>query len=680
MSKTHSPLHQERIEQGLYVNYVDASKELVTIDAQTLDAVRALLPAPQTASSQVQVLSAKRSFTLPTDLSPPCHWQLNYEQGDVCSGVIPLLQTYWQLPADAPLGYHRLTIKDAEQTHHIQIIHAPTRCYQPSALKKQRWWGSCIQLYTLRSNDNWGIGDFVDLQHWLEHCHAHGAAFVGLNPIHALYPGEPERASPYSPSSRRWLNIIYISVATLDDFTQSRSAQRWYQSLPIQQRLQALRERDIVDYTQVTQLKLVGLHLAYRHFCRRDANDPYRLEFESFTRQHGKPLFWQGCFDTLHRYFRRHNQCSGGWQYWPQAYQHPESDTVQHFAKRHPRWVQFYCWLQWLADQQLQAAAKRSTQLNMPIGLYRDVAVGVAADGAQAWSQRELFSLDASVGAPPDILGPLGQNWALPAQPPTTLIDHAYQPFIEMIEANMRGCGALRIDHVMGLLRLWWIPRGQSAAKGAYVHYPLDDLLAILALESQRHQCLVIGEDLGTVPDAIIEKLHDAGILSYKVLYFEKDAQQRFTLPQHYAHQAMATLTTHDLPTLLGYLRHHDLHLGAQLGLYPNKTLLAHLHEQRSQAAQQLTKALAEVIPKAQLAQLTLNQAVHIFLSQSRAMLLGLQPEDWLEMLEPVNIPGTDREYPNWRRKLSRTTEQIFADTNIQWLLAHVQTLRHPHA
>jgi len=347
--------------------------------------------------------------------------------------------------------------------------------------------------------------------------------------------------------------------------------------------------------------------------------------------------------------------------------------------------VQFYLWLQWLADSQFDQCWQQSQQDGMPVGLYRDLAVGVAQGGAETWHDAELYRLKASVGAPPDILGPQGQNWGLPPMDPHVMRERGYQPFIELLRANMSSCGALRIDHVMSMLRLWWIPYGMTADHGAYIYYPVDDLLAILALESQRSQCMVLGEDLGTVPEEIVDKLRDSGVYSWKVLYFEQENATTYRLPAKWPRQAMASATTHDLPTLAGYWGAEDLSLGEKLGVYPDKEVLAGLYEQRAEQKQALLNALHEhgCLPDdfpvdAESCEMspTLNQAMHNFLADTHSALLGLQPEDWLEMSEPVNVPGTVDEYPNWRRKLSATLEEMFARPELDRLLETIQQRR----
>ncbi|KGD74762.1 4-alpha-glucanotransferase [Tatumella morbirosei] len=633
----------------------------------------------------VRVFTAGGRLALPVSGNGEYQWLLQQEnvtrqQGRI-SGEMTLV-----LPGKIPAGYHQLTLSRDEQQWHCRVIVAPKRCFEPEALLSgKKLWGACIQLYTLRSENNWGIGDFGDLRQFLPQIAERGGAFVGLNPIHALYPANPTAASPYSPSTRRWLNIIYIDVNAIEDFRLSDEAQQWWALPQTQNRLKAARAAEFVDYSEVMSLKLAGLRLAYQQFVKRPARDPQVKDLAAFSERGGESLRLQAVFDALYQHLAETRGEALGWNDWPQEYHDARGKAVQQFCEQHTREVGFYCWLQWLAETQLVGCYEVSQQHEMPIGLYRDLAVGIVRGGSETWDDGELFCLDASVGAPPDILGPQGQNWDLRPMDPWVMARRGYQPFIDMLRANMTHCGALRIDHVMNLLRLWWIPAGETADKGAYVRYPVDDLLAILALESHRLQCMVIGEDLGTVPVEIVSKLRESGVYSYKVLYFEQDEENHFRAPQSYPQQAMATLTTHDLPTLRGYWQADDLTLGKTLGLYRDQEVLEELYADRARARQGLLDALHhyDCIPKktghrAALMEMTpvLNRGLQRYVADSACALLGLQPEDWLDMATPVNIPGTNTEYPNWRRKLSHTLEEIFADEHINKLIKDLDKRR----
>lgn len=675
---------------GISPSYINAHGKPQSIGAETkrrlLDAMHhgatatkvAVTPVPN-----VQVFTHGKKMALPVEGSGEFSWLLTTEDGTQHQGKAAAGKAL-NLPTRLPEGYHTLTVTQSDHRWHCRVIVAPQRCYEPQALKQgKKLWGSCVQLYTLRSENNWGIGDFGDLKVMLPEIARRGGSFIGLNPIHALYPANPESASPYSPSSRRWLNVIYIDVNALEDFRHSKEAQAWWTLPTTQQTLKSVRDAEWVDYATVTALKITALRMTWKGFSARD--DEQMSAFRQFVRDEGESLYWQAAFDALHAYQVKEDELRWGWPAWPEAYQNINSPEVKAFCEKHADEVDFFLWLQWLAYSQFAACWQESQRHEMPIGLYRDLAVGVAEGGAETWCDRELYCLKASVGAPPDILGPLGQNWGLPPMDPHIIAARAYQPFIDLLRANMQNCGALRIDHVMSVLRLWWIPYGETADHGAYVHYPVDDLLSILALESQRHQCMVIGEDLGTVPVEIVGKLRKSGVYSYKVLYFESDHEKTFRAPKAYPEQSMAVATTHDLPTLRGYWESGDLTLGKTLGLYPDEVILRGLYQDRERAKQGLLNALHQYgcLPKrsghkASLMSMThlLNRGMQRYIADSNSALLGLQPEDWLDMAGPVNIPGTSYQYKNWRRKLVTSIEAMFADEMVNKLIKDLDKRR----
>ncbi|WP_267248664.1 4-alpha-glucanotransferase [Yersinia sp. Marseille-Q5920] len=687
-------LDQAATLAGIAANYINAHGKPQAISAQTKQQLLAAMgrtSVPSDSQTEKAPLPPVKVFTfgsamqLPMAGSGDYHWQLQTEKGDLHQGRISAKKTL-TLPASLPQGYHRLVLEQGLQQWQCSVIVAPKRCFEPDALLAgKKLWGACVQLYTLRSERNWGIGDFGDLTQMLEQVGERGGAFIGLNPIHALYPANPQSASPYSPSSRRWLNVIYIDVNRVDEFHSSEAAQTWWNQSETQSALAKARASEWVDYPQVMQLKLAALRLVFPLFTARKAKDARVQAFHRFVEQGGSSLHQQAAFDALHAHLSENDPMMWGWPVWPEKYRDGHSSGVADFCREHADEVNFYLWLQWLAASQFDDCFHISQTRKMPLGLYRDLAVGVAEGGAETWCDRELYCLKASVGAPPDILGPLGQNWGLPPMDPHVMAARAYQPFIDLLRANMTSCGALRIDHVMALLRLWWIPYGQTADQGAYVKYPVDDLLAILALESQRHNCMVIGEDLGTVPVEIVAKLRDSGVYSYKVLYFEHDSENTFRAPQSYPVQAMATITTHDLPTLRGYWQSDDLTLGSKLGLYPDQQMLKQLYLDRERAKQGLLEGLHhyDCVPKkvghkASLLSMSpvLNRGLQRYVADSASALLGLQPEDWLDMAAPVNIPGTSDEYPNWRRKLTSTLEEMFADDQVNRLLKDLDKRR----
>ncbi len=628
-------------------------------------------------------------------------WRLETEQGQILEGYLqsqivtderdnggPLT---FALPKDLEWGYHKLSVlrKRRKSPYEMTLIITPEQCYkQPAMLANKKMWGPSVQLYTLRTQHNWGIGDFGDLKQLVADIASRGGDFVGLNPIHSLFPANPEGASPYSPSSRRWLNILYIDVSSVPEFALSAKAQQKVGSAEFQQRLQKARDAHWVNYTEVADLKMSVLPLLFNEFKTRhlDKNTDRAQAFLAFVEQGGDSLLHQAAFDAIHATLHAQDSNMWGWPVFPEEYRRFENSGVQKFIQTNQDLVHLYMYLQWVADSQINEAQALAEEKGMAVGLYRDLAVGVADSGSETWADDGNLILDASIGAPPDILGPLGQNWGLPPLNPQTLQATGYDAYIKLLRANMKHCGSLRIDHVLGLLRLWWIPKGENATKGAYIYYPVEDMLAILALESHRHQCSVIGEDLGTVPDEIVEILRDAGVHSYKVFFFETSKEDGgFLSPAHYAQQSMSALCTHDMPTLRGFWHCDDLKMGAELGLYPNQEQLQGLFADRLKAKQGILDSVAwhGFLPEgvgrdAQFVPMDthLAQALQLHVAAGSSALLSVQLEDWLEMDKPVNIPGTVDEYPNWRRKLSMNLDEVFATESVNQIAAQLTKVR----
>jgi len=395
-----------------------------------------------------------------------------------------------------------------------------------------------VQLYGLRSKRNWGIGDFGDLRTLVELGAARGAGVVGVNPLHAT------QASPYSPSSRLALNYLYLDVTAVPEYARSAAAQRLVATKAFQRKLEQLRRTPLVNYAGVAVLKTHVLGVIFRD-ARPSAGKPstYAI-YEALREEHG-----------------------GGWERWPRDYRVPDSRAVRKFARRHARRIAYHDWVQASARAQLAAVQRRAHELGMPVGLYVDLALGADRGGAEVWADQESYALEATCGAPPDEFNPKGQDWGLPPYSPRALRASGYRPFRELLRANMPLGGALRMDHVMALSRLYWIPRGAKADRGGYVNYPLDDLLAVLAEESRARRCLVVGEDLGTVSAQLRAKLNQAGMLSYRPLYFEKTPDGELAPPGAYPRDALVCVSTHDLPTWRGYWAEHDLDWRDKVGL-----------------------------------------------------------------------------------------------------------------
>ncbi len=626
-------------------------------------------------------------------------WRLETEQGEVLEGYLQSQVVrderaeggalVFQLP-HLEWGYHKLIVnrKRRKTPYEMTLIVTPESCYKQDQINAgKKMWGPSVQLYTLRTQHNWGIGDFGDLKQLVAEIASRGGDFIGLNPIHSLFPANPEGASPYSPSSRRWLNILYIDVSSVPEFVLSAEAQQMVGNADFQQRMQKVREAHWVNYSEVSALKMSVLPLLYTEFKSRhlDKKTDRAAEFIKFVEQGGESLLHQAAFDALHATLHKEDPSVWGWQVFPEELRHFDNPAVQTFIKENKELVELYQYLQWIADGQIREAQVLAEEKGMSIGLYRDLAVGVADSGSETWADNGVLVQDASIGAPPDILGPLGQNWGLPPLNPQTLQKTGYDAYIKLLRANMKHCGALRIDHVLGLLRLWWIPKGEGASDGAYIYYPVEDMLAILALESHRHQCSVIGEDLGTVPDEIVEILADAGVHSYKVFFFEVAEDGGYYSPKHYKAQSMSALCTHDMPTLRGFWHCNDLKMGKELGLYPDEEQLQKLFDGRLECKQEILNSVAwhGYLPDGVGRDATLvpmdkylSEALQLHLAAGSSTLLSVQLEDWLEMDNPVNIPGTVDEYPNWRRKLSVNLDDIFAREEVNRIAGRITEVR----
>ena len=426
----------------------------------------------------------------------------------------------------------------------------------------------------------------------------------------------------------------------------------------------------LVSYGEVRRLKRRVLKLLYETFCEAHGGPeaPPRSargqEFARFVAAGGESLARFGQFSALADHLQE-----GDWRRWPEPYQHPESPAVAEFAREHGKEVRFYQYGQWLAATQLGQVCQEAQQQGLPFTLYEDLALGASPGGFDTWAHQELFARGPAIGAPPDAFNPQGQNWGLPPLIPERLRASGYQLFIDTLRANLPPGGMLRMDHVMGLFRLLWIPQGAEAARGAYVTYPARELLAILALESVRRRALIIGEDLGTVPPRIRRELGKSGVFSYRVFYFERDGNRHFLAPEAYPARAMATVTTHDLPTLTGFWQGHDLALKRTLNLYPE----ARLAEADAAARELDRRFLLEdlehrgLLPDGAACEpeagdscpRELREAVLEYLAQSEAALMEVRLEEVFGVPEQQNLPGTRQEHPNWRVKLPLTLDQM---------------------
>jgi len=596
-----------------------------------------------------------------------------------------------RLPTCPEPGYHQLTVRAPDRTEtRMTLIVAPTTSYQPPALTEgNRIYGPALQLYSVRSQRNWGIGDFTDLRLMVELAAESGMDIVGINPLHALFPGNPSHASPYSPSSRLFLNSLYLDVEAVADFAECDEARAQVADETFQARLRALRSAELVDYAQVMTAKQAVLPRLYQHFRERHLKEHSERgrQFRAFQSEGLEKLRRHALFEVLQDYFQEQDADVWGWPVWPKAYRDPTSEAVSAFAQDHLEQIEYYEYLQWLANQQLAAASKASLAFGLGVGLYGDMAISVDKGGAEAWTNQDFYALSVSVGAPPDDFNLHGQDWGLFPWIPERLREAAYSPFIATLRANMRHLGALRIDHVMGLMRLFWIPQGDTADAGAYVNYPFDDLLGILMLESQRNCCLIIGEDLGTVPDKLRERLQHAGILSYRVLYFSRNEQDGFMPPADYPAQSLVTVTTHDLPTLCGFWHGQDIDVRTALGLFADENMrqqqvMARAHDRAALLMALEREALLDeggslhpmVNPEMSL---ELMSAVYRFLARTPAQVMMIQLDDIFGQMEQINFPGAASDvYPNWRRRLTVNLEEWRDDLRVQRIVEAIAAER----
>jgi 4-alpha-glucanotransferase len=723
MTASNGPLRPLAEMAGVAWRYRDIRGEEQEVPADTIAAVLAILGIPAGSAREiaestarldaaawhegvpevVTILADEGSVPLTLDggdAARALQWTLHLENGETRQGActpadLDILSSRermarYALPlGTVPLGYHRLCVAFKDHAVETALIAAPQRCYLPPTLgERQRAWALTAQLYGVRSSRNWGIGDFRDLAPLSRIAAGLGAVAVGINPLHAVFPAEPRHISPYSPSSRLFLNPLYIDIESMPDFAESAAARTLAASSDAARRLEALRTSALVDYPAVAALKARFFEALYRTFAAAHLGSTPSERghaFRRFQASGGEPLARYALFTALHEHMLREGH-GFAWSAWPLPFRDAGSREVADFAAAHRERIELHQYLQWEAERQLTEAAAAAP---LELGLYRDLAVGVDPNGAEAWSDPTLTVAGASVGAPPDFYNMQGQNWGLAPFNPMALRRAAYAPFIAALRANMRNAGILRIDHVMALRQLYWVPSGAAPSEGTYVAYPFFDLRRIVALESRRQHCAVIGEDLGTVPEGFREVMTEAGVLSYRLLLFERDEKGAFLPPERYPAQASAAFSTHDLATVRGFWLGRDLEWRRDLALYPNADAAAADKEERRRDRRLLLVALVaagvltdeaakRVLPGEDAPHFTpeLAVAIHRFLGRSPAALVLVQIEDALGELEQANLPGTVDQHANWRRKLSRTLDAIAGDADVAALARALAAVR----
>ncbi len=584
-----------------------------------------------------------------------------------------------QLAIELPLGYHELSVQfGGEASPATRLIVCPNRAYQPEWLESRRAAGFAISLYGVRSNRNWGCGDTTDLKSvvdWV--ADRAGASFIALNPLHAIPNRQPYNTSPYLPNSIFYRNPIYLDIEGMEDFRTSSRAKVLFESPAVQREIGALREAEFVEYERVYKLKVRFLKLLFRFFLDEWNRKTARAgELREYIEQEGELLHRFAVHSALEEAIHREYPEVWNWRSWPEQYQDPESSAVQEFAHKNRRKVLFHKYVQWQLDGQLRAAQEHARERRLSIGLYHDLALATDRFGADVWAKRDFFVAGCRVGAPPDAFSPKGQDWAFPPPNSERHYQDGYRLFAQSIRKNCRHGGALRIDHVMRFFRLYWIPDGMDASEGTYVRDRYHDLLSILALESVREKFLIVGEDLGTVPDEIRETLHRFGIFGYRVLYFEQDRDGRFRTPQEYPRDALVSATTHDLPTLAGFWIGRDIEARREAGLLPDEDAYRRMIEERAVQRQRMLdllhglKLLPDWFPRnaRDVPDLSgeLHNAIVGFLASTNSKLMALNQEDLLKETEQQNLPGSTAEYRNWSRKMKCTVEELWASPAVQ--------------
>jgi 4-alpha-glucanotransferase len=550
----------------------------------------------------------------------------------------------FELPGDLPLGWHRLRahVEGRAEPASATLVVTPGRLELPPALRDGRVWGLMTQVYQVRSRRSWGIGDLADLADlsaWAGH--ELGADFVLVNPLHAAEPITPMEPSPYLPTTRRFVNPIYLRVEDLPEVAYLGPTRR-ARVEALAARARRLTEADAIDRDAVWQAKAPALRLVFEH----GLEGRRAIDFERYCQREGEGLL---TFATWSALAEVHGL---PWTTWPEALQDPSSPEVAAFAKEHEQEVDFHRWLQWLLDGQLSAVQRDAKAAGMSLGVVHDLAVGVHPRGADAWGLAGALAQGITVGAPPDQFNQLGQNWDQPPWHPDRLAELGYAPYRDMLRTVLKDSGGIRVDHIIGLFRLWWVPEGHSADEGTYVRYDHEALVGILALEAHRAGAVVIGEDLGVVEPWVRDYMQERGILGTSILWFEKTEDGRVRPPEDYRELCLSTVTTHDLPPTAGFLGLEHVAVRARLGL-----LTRPVEEERAAEEESIGSVREALAERGLLGAVTTVpetvRALHRFLARTPSRMLGVAVPDLVGDRRSVNQPGTQDEYPNWRVPLS---------------------------
>ncbi len=585
---------------------------------------------------------SRQPVDLPGGAGEPGEAELELENGSARAVQIERAGEGLRLQPIDEIGYHRLHIGGRT----IGLAIAPHTCFGiAEAIGDRRAWGAAVQVPSLCDGGGRAFGDFGSVARAASAFAARGADALAISPAHALFPADPARFSPYGPSSRAFLNILFGDPALVG------------------QPLAESRSGDLIDWQNAIPHRLAALRAAFKATRSALAD-----RIAAFRAEGGETLELHARFDALHAHF--FDSGAGGWQGWPEDFQDARGVSVQRFAAEHRDEIEFYVFAQWLASESLGAAQHAATDAGMKIGLISDLAVGLDPGGSHGWSRGDELLQGLSVGAPPDPLGPHGQDWGLTTFSPAALRANAFEPLIATLRANIDLCGGIRIDHALGLNRLWVIPHGGSAADGAYLRYPLEDILRVLALESRRARAVVIGEDLGTVPPGLRDKLEEREVLGMRVLWFEREEGGRYIPPARWQRHAVAMTGTHDLFTVAGWWSGRDIDWARQLGRGDPGKSEEQDRAQRTDERRELWSALrqsgsaeGDPPPPEEPARAVDAATEHV---ASTPSLLALYPfEDVLGLREQPNLPGTTDEHPNWRRRMPAETAELLEDEQV---------------
>ena len=662
-------------EAGLSVDWIDANGRPQRVSPEVLSNVLESLGYPAQTNEQIDasLQKLKQAHHQPTppplltvdhgsnlDLSawfePGTPFVLHLEDG---ATIDANLTATGALPALAPVGYQQLNIAG----QHLTIAVAPDSCYSvgmATDTEVPRTWGLTVQLYGLRREGDGGFGDTQALESFARTAGERGADALAISPVHAMFANDPHRYSPYSPSSRLFLNSLYCSPGTI---LGERALRLAIEESGLSEELKRLEELPLIDWPAASNAKWKILHKLYDAFS--GSAHPLHEDFNSFRHCGGEALENHCRFEAIHGECAKLGM-SDNWHEWPPEFKDPRSEEIARFAANHGPQISFHAFAQWLMARGLERAQVAARSGGMRIGLIADLAVGADGAGSQAWSRQDELLSALTVGAPPDILNRAGQSWGISAFSPEGLKRNGFRAFIEMLRANFAHAGGLRIDHIMGLQRLWVVPLGAPASDGAYLNYPLDDMLRLLSLESWRHKAIVLGEDLGTVPEGLHEKLSARAILGMRVLLFEQN-NAHFKPILDWSDEALAITSTHDLPTLAGWLAENDIDWNLRLGLVDEEQAQS-WRVDRKRERDGLRLALSQNSDNFSDHRAESEQMIDAsvrYLGHTRAPLVLLPMEDAMGLSEQFNLPGTTDSHPNWRRRLPAFSASLMEDETV---------------